>query len=55
MKHNEAITYSFDEEKSVIKGSNSEDLHTTLPIDELIGLFANEISDIVDYDSFEYE
>ena len=55
MKNNEAVTYSYDEEKSLFKGQNSDDLHTTLPIDELIGLFATEISEIVDYDSFEYE
>lgn len=54
MKNNEAVTYSYDQEKSVLKGQNST-LHTTLPIDELIGLFANEINEIVEYDSFEYE
>lgn len=33
---------------------NLEELHTTLPLHELIGLFANEIKDIVEYDSFNY-
>lgn len=55
MKNNEAVTYSYGEEKSLFKDQGPSNLHTTLPIDELIGLFANEISEIVDYDSFEYE
>lgn len=29
-------------------------LHTTLPLGELISLFANEIEEFVEYDSFEY-
>ncbi len=34
---------------------NLEELHTTLPLQELIGLFANEIKDVVEYDSFNYQ
>lgn len=30
-------------------------LHTTLPMEDLIGLFAGEISDLIQYDSFEFE
>ncbi len=56
MKNTEAVAYSYnDEEKPVIQNQSPEELHTTLPIDELISLFANEIADIVDHDSFEYE
>lgn len=33
---------------------NLEELHTTLPLHELIGLFANEIKEFVEYDSFNY-
>ena len=33
---------------------NLEELHTTLPLHELIGLFAKEIREFVDYDSFNY-
>ena len=55
MKNSEAVAYSFKEEKTVIQDLNSEDLPTTLPMHELIGLFAHEISETVDYDSFEYE
>lgn len=54
MKNNEAIAYSY-EEKTVPKDLTSESLNTTLPLNELIGLFAQEISDVVSYDSFEYE
>ncbi len=55
MKNSEAVAYSFNEEKAVMQDLNSEDLPTTLPMHELIGLFANEISECVNYDSFEYE
>lgn len=34
--------------------ANLEELHTTLPLHELIGLFAKEIKEFVDYDSFNY-
>lgn len=34
---------------------NLENLHTTLPMKELIGIFESEVKDIVVYDSFEYE
>lgn len=38
----------------MIPEPNLGELHTTLPLHELIGLFANEIKDVVDYDSFNY-
>lgn len=34
---------------------NLENLHTTLPMGELITLFEREVNEIVAYDSFEYE
>lgn len=34
---------------------NLANLHTTLPMAELISLFESEIGDVVAYDSFEYE
>lgn len=55
MKNNEAVAYSHYEDKAVVQDLNSENLHTTLPMKELIGLFANEIGEIVNFDSFEYE
>lgn len=55
MKSNEAVAYTHYEDKAVVQDPNSEDLHTTLPMKELIGLFANEIGEIVNFDSFEYE
>jgi hypothetical protein len=56
MKSIEAVAYSYnDEEKPVILEKNHEELQTILPIDELIGLFANEIAEVVEHDSFEYE
>lgn len=30
-------------------------LHTTLPMEDLIGMFAGEIRDLIVYDSFEFE
>lgn len=55
MKTSESAAYSYtDEERTVAQDQSSSQLHTTLPIEELIHLFANELSDIVDYDSFEY-
>jgi len=30
-------------------------LRTTLPMEDLIGLFAGEVRDLIEYDSFEYE
>ncbi len=30
-------------------------LHTTLPMEDLIGMFAGEIRDLIEYDSFEFE
>jgi hypothetical protein len=30
-------------------------LHTTLPMEDLIGLLAGEIRDLIEYDSFEFE
>ena len=53
MKTNKAIAYSYEETNPM---SNFQgDLHTTLPMEDLIGLFESEISEIVAYDSFEYE
>lgn len=34
---------------------NLENLHTTLPMSELINLFESEVGEVVTYDSFEYE
>lgn len=55
MKTNEAVAYSYYEDKAMVQELNSVDLHTTLPMNELIGLFANEIREIINFDSFEYE
>jgi len=56
MKHIESVAYSYDdEEKPVAQDLDHEAFPITLPIEELIGLFANEIGELVDYDSFEYE
>lgn len=55
MKNNEALVQSYIEEVSMTPEANLEDLHTTLPLNELIGLFANEIRDFVEYDSFNYQ
>ncbi|MCH8134683.1 MAG: hypothetical protein IIB77_01740 [Proteobacteria bacterium] len=55
MKNNEAVAYSHHEDKAVTQDLNSENLHTTLPMKELIALFASEIGEIVNFDSFEFE
>jgi len=55
MKNSQAFAYSFNGEKTVAQDLDTEHLPTILPIHELIGLFANEISETVNYDSFEYE
>ncbi len=54
MKNNEALAHKYDEEVPMMAEPNLEELHTTLPLHELIGLFANEIREFVDYDSFNY-
>jgi hypothetical protein len=53
MNSNNART--FKEAKGMEQGDQPKALHTTLPLEDLIGLFASEISDLVVYDSFEYE
>lgn len=45
----------FKEASSRDQGSQAKALHTSLPLEDLIGLFASEIGDLVVYDSFEYE
>lgn len=56
MKNSESVAYSYArEEDNVTQDQSTEHLGTSLPIEELIGLFANELSEIVNYDSFEYE
>lgn len=50
-----ALAYAYNEEIPMVQDMNSEDLHTTLPMHDLIGLFESEIGEIVDFDSFEYE
>jgi len=54
MKNSDALARNFDEEVQMIPEPNLGELHTTLPLHELIGLFANEIKDVVEYDSFNY-
>ena len=54
MNNSEALARIFDEEVHMMAEPNLEELHTTLPLHELIGLFANEIRDVVNYDSFNY-
>jgi hypothetical protein len=53
MNSNNART--FREAKGMEAGTDPKPLHTTLPLEDLIGLFASEIGDLVVYDSFEYE
>ncbi len=56
MKSIESLAFDYtDEENTVIQEQTNDRLPTTLPIDELICLFANELEDSVEYDSFEYE
>lgn len=45
----------FREVTGMEMGDQPRALHTTLPLEDLIGLFASEIGDLVVYDSFEYE
>jgi|GEM_PF-2821023 len=54
MNIRDALARKLDEEVQMIAEPNLEELHTTLPLHELIGLFANEIKDVVEYDSFNY-
>jgi hypothetical protein len=37
------------------QGEHAKAIHTTLPMEDLIGIFESEIRGIVRYDSFEYE
>ena len=54
MSNSDAFARNFDEEVQMMPEPNLEELQTTLPLHELIGLFANEIKDVVEYDSFNY-
>ncbi len=42
-------------EVNMSKLEHATALHTTLPMEDLIGLFAGEIRDLIVYDSFEFE
>lgn len=56
MKDNKVFAYTGTEEMFPMEITpNLENLHTTLPMAELIGLFEGEVRDLVAYDSFEYE
>ncbi|MCI5105776.1 MAG: hypothetical protein MRY76_03605 [Pseudomonadales bacterium] len=54
MNNSQVHAHSYIEEVSMTPEANLDELHTTLPLRELIGLFANEIRDFVEYDSFCY-
>lgn len=54
MNNSEALARFINEGVQMMPEPDLEELHTTLPLNELIGLFANEIKDVVDYDSFKY-
>lgn len=46
---------AFAEGKHPAEGEHTKAIHTTLPMEDLIGIFESEIRGIVRYDSFEYE
>ena len=53
---NRSLAYSYLEEAAPVDlHQDMKELHTTLPMTELITLFENEISEVIEYDSFEYE
>lgn len=43
------------EPKTSARNERSNAIHTTLPMEDLIGIFESEIREILRYDSFEYE
>lgn len=56
MKSNKIPMQSYGKDPAMIEiKRNLENLHTTLPMPELINLFESEIREIVTYDSFEYD
>ncbi|PCJ40823.1 MAG: hypothetical protein COA71_09475 [SAR86 cluster bacterium] len=55
MKTNKALAYSYDGDKAILQNFAADEIHTTLPMDDLIGIFETEISSIINYDSFEYK
>lgn len=52
---NNRNAYAFAEVKHPEQGEHPKAIHTTLPMEDLIGIFESEIRGIVRYDSFEYE
>lgn len=54
MKNSEATLQAYADDKNLSPNEQLDELHTTLPLHELIGLFATEISEFIEYDSFEY-
>lgn len=46
--------YALEKGKPREQAQRSAAIHTTLPLDELIELFENELRDVIPYDSFEY-
>ena len=56
MKSEKVIAHTYAVEAVPMEINRSlENLHTTLPMAELINLFETEIGEVVHYDSFEYE
>lgn len=54
MMNNKAMAVSYQEARTMPCYDPCE-LHTTLPLRDLIALFELEVREILDYDSFEYE
>ena len=52
MNNRNALAYA---EAQPVQGERQKAIHTTLPMEDLIGIFESEIRSIVRYDSFEYE
>jgi hypothetical protein len=53
MSNRHAVAYK--EQHHADTGELPKAIHTTLPMEDLIGIFESEIRNIVRYDSFEYE
>lgn len=52
---NNRTARAYAEVKHSDQGEHPKAIHTTLPMEDLIGIFESEIRGILRYDSFEYE
>lgn len=55
MKHKTLTNSYLEDDNDMTQSQDLSNLYTTLPMTELITLFEQEISEVVAYDSFEYE